>query len=109
MANTVNEDIYMTGPIIHWASGKLCYPVPPLSIRHFATEFLQRCLSAPESSIDTTRHSPSPTPLLREWAKVKLAGSSWRDALAATLNVNISFFSGSLRWLDAPFVWSLQP
>jgi hypothetical protein len=29
IVNTVDEDAYMTGPIITWVSGKLCYPVPP--------------------------------------------------------------------------------
>ena len=32
IVNTVNEDVYITGPIITWISGKSCYPVPPLCI-----------------------------------------------------------------------------
>ncbi|KAF8553231.1 hypothetical protein OG21DRAFT_1269071 [Imleria badia] len=65
LVNTVDEDIYKTG-LITWVS-----------------EFLQRCLSAPESSAGTTLHSLSPSPLLREWAKLQLTGSSWKDALVA--------------------------
>jgi hypothetical protein len=107
MVNPVDKDVYMT--IITWVSGKLFYPVPPPCIRHFATDFLQRCLSAPEGSVDAAIHSASPTPLLREWAKSKLTNGSWRDALAATLNVNISCCYGARRWLDIPLVWSLQP
>jgi hypothetical protein len=52
---------------------------------------------------------PSPTSLLRKWAKSQLTGGSWKNALVAALNVNISFCSGDLRWLDTPLVWSLQP
>ena len=80
--NIVDEDI--------WVSGKLCYPVALLCIRYFGTDFLQRCLSTPETSVDTTLHSLSPTPLLREWAKLKLTSGSWREALAAAVNVSIS-------------------
>ena len=92
MANTTNEDVYMAGPIVTWVSGKLCYPVPLTCIRYLAVDFLQRCLSTPESGVDTTLRSPSPTPLLREWARSKLTGSSWREALVAALNVSISCF-----------------
>ena len=109
MANTVDEDVYITGPIINWVSGELCYPFPPLCIRRFATDFLQRCLSTPEGSVDTTLHSLSPTPLLREWAKLKLAGGSWREALVAALNVSLFFCSGIPRCIDTPLVWSLRP
>jgi hypothetical protein len=99
----------MTGPIITWVSGKSCYPVHPRCMRYLATDFLERCLSTSESSVDTTPHPPSPTPLLMEWTKSKLTSDSWRDALVAALNVSISFRSGSVRWLDIPLVWSLQP
>jgi hypothetical protein len=98
----------MSEPIVTWVSGKLYYSVPPLYIQHFATDFLERCLSTPESSVDTTHHSPFPTPLLREWAKSKLIGGSWRDALVATLNVSISFLN-TPRGLDTPLLCSLQP
>ena len=108
IVSTVDEDVYTTESIRNWVSGKLRYPVPPPCVRHFATDFLQRCLSTPERSDDTILHSPSPTPLLREWAKSKLAGGSWRDALVAAVNVSISFLSTPRR-LDTPLVRSLQP
>ena len=59
-------------------------PCPLLFIRLFVTDFLQGCLS------ETTLDSPPPTLLLREWAKSKLTGGSWSDALVAALNVGIS-------------------
>ena len=99
IVNTVDEGVYMTEPIVTWVAGKLCYPVPPPCIRRFPTDSLQRCLSTPESSADTTLHSPS---LLMEWAKSILKGGSWRDALVAALNVSISFLSTfgglKIRW-----------
>ena len=81
----------MTGPISTWVAGESCYPVPPLCIRHFHTDFLQRCLSTPENGDHTTPHLPSLTPLLREWAKSKLTGGSWRGALDAAFKVSIPF------------------
>ena len=52
----------------------------------FHADFVQQCLSTPESG----RDSPSsPTPLLREWAKLKLASGSWKDALSAAGKVSI--------------------
>jgi hypothetical protein len=110
IVNTVDEDVYMTGSgsIVTWFSGKSCYAIPPLYIRSCATDFLERCLSTPESGVDTTLHSPSPTPLLRKWAKSKLIGGSWRDALVAAVNVSTSFLS-TPHGLDTPLVWSLQP
>ena len=107
IVNTVDEEVYVTEPIVTWAAGKLCFPVPLLCIERFATDFLQRCLSTPETSVDTAFHSPSP--LLREWAKAKLKSGSWKDALVAALNVSVSFCPGSSRWLDILFVWRLQP
>ena len=108
IVNTVDRDAYMTGPVITWVSGKSCYPVVALCIRSFATDFLQQYLSTPESSADTAFRSPSPTPLLTEWAKSKLTSGSWRDALVASLNVSILCF-GAPRWLNTLLVWSLRP
>ena len=79
--------------------------MPPGSsdmLQYFATDFLQQCLSTPD--VNTTI---SPTPLLREWAKLKLAGGSWKDALVATVNVSV-FYPGTPRGLDTRLVWSLQ-
>ena len=76
IVNIFDKGVYMTGPIVTWVSGESCYLVPALYIRHFASDFLQRCLSTPESNVDAILHSKSPTPLLREWAKSKLTGGS---------------------------------
>ena len=106
--NTVDEDVYVTGPIITWVSGKSCYPVPPLYI-HFATDFFNRYLSTSESTRDTTIHSPSPMPILREWAKSKLTGGSWGDALVSAVNVSTPFCSDAPCSPETPLARSLQP
>ena len=85
----------MSGLITIWLSGEYVLPVPPLCIQSFTTDFTQQCLSTPESSGDTTLHSPLPMPLLRGWAKLKLASGSWKSALIATVNVSTSFFLGN--------------
>lgn len=107
IVKTVDKDVYMTEPIITWASGELCFPVSRC-IRHPATDFLRRCLSTPEKSGDATLHSSSSTPCLREWAKLKLMTGSWRDALADGLNVSVSFYSATPRELHT-MVRSLWP
>ena len=48
---------------------------------------LEQYLSALDA--DATLNSPSPTLLLKEWARLKLTGSSWKDALVAAVNVSI--------------------
>ncbi|KAF8553233.1 hypothetical protein OG21DRAFT_1269414 [Imleria badia] len=65
IVNTVDGDVHMTRPIITWIS-----------------DFLQRSLSTPENGGVTI----FPTPLVREWAKLKLKRDSWRDALVSVLN-----------------------
>ena len=109
LLDIASKDVYMTGAIVTWVSGKSCCPVPPLCIQHFATDFLNRYLSTSESSRDTTLHSPSPTPILREWAKSTLTGGSWGDALVSALNVSTPFCSGAPRSPDTPLARSLQP
>ena len=47
-----------------------------------------------------TLSSPTPTPLLREWAKATLARGSWKDALVAATGVSIFFPSGTLCGID---------
>jgi hypothetical protein len=44
--------------------------------------------------------TPSSTSLLKEWAKVKLTHDSWKDVLASAVDVSISFYSRSRRWID---------
>ena len=94
MMNTMGEGGCTTGPISIWISGELLSTVLPCAL-YFATDFLRRCLSTPKGNGDRTGdQSPSPTPLLREWAKSELTASSWKDALIASLNVSFSFGSG---------------
>ncbi|KAF8547863.1 hypothetical protein OG21DRAFT_1449832 [Imleria badia] len=76
IVSTVDEDMYTTRPVTTWVS-----------------DFLQQCLSTPESSGDSSLHSPSPAPLLRKWAKLKLSGGSWKDALIAALNFTAPRFT----------------
>ncbi|KAF8546584.1 hypothetical protein OG21DRAFT_1491063 [Imleria badia] len=76
MLNTIDERIYGTEPVVTWVS-----------------DFSQRCLSTPDSTGDATFHSPSPTPLLREWAKLKLTGGSWNDALVGALSFTVPRFT----------------
>ena len=60
---------------------------------------MQRCLSTPDRdnvSPMTAVHtnvSRVMTPLLREWARSRLASGSWKDTLTAATDVDIHFFS----------------
>ena len=49
---------------------------------------MQRRLSSPNCDVDAVS-ATSPTPLLREWAKVKLTNSTWKDALDNAVSVSI--------------------
>ena len=73
-----------------------------------SADFTQKCLSAPESDSDAvstltqdtnmaTVHD-TPTPLLMEWAKAKLAHYSWKDALLSAVDVSITFCSRVYPW-----------
>ena len=94
MASTMNEGAYVNAPTT-WESGRL-YAICLFAIRlTFHADFLQRCLSAPESNRDATSRGhddvPSPTPLLREWARLKLANGSWKEVLSAADSVGTHF------------------
>ncbi|KAF8557067.1 TPR-like protein [Imleria badia] len=89
IVDTINKDVYTSGPIITWGSGMLCYAIASLCVRSFATDFLQRYLSNLQCNVDIT----TPTPLLRGWAKLKLTGSSWEDALVIALNFTAPRFT----------------
>ena len=106
MANTFDEDVYLSLPITGWISGEFTFTCWFSCIRHFSADFTQQCLSTPEIGDDASKltshdnvpmlhetlNSPTPTPLLREWAKATLARCSWKDALVAAPNVRISFY-----------------
>ncbi|KAF8550490.1 hypothetical protein OG21DRAFT_1513946 [Imleria badia] len=70
MVNTLDEAVYMSGPLIKWVS-----------------DWTHQYLSAPEgdaaSNLAQQHETPVPTPLLREWAKATLANSGWKVALVA--------------------------
>ena len=81
----------------------------------FPSDFTHRCFSTPKSdggaaskaaghgnapTPHATFSSPTPTPLLREWAKATLARRSWKDTLAAAADVRIFFWSGIPRGID---------
>ncbi|KAF8554675.1 hypothetical protein OG21DRAFT_1508679 [Imleria badia] len=78
MLNTVDEAVYMRGPLIEWVS-----------------DWTHRYLSAPQSEGDAASNSaqhyetPTPTPLLREWAKATLANGEWQDALVSTASFTL--------------------
>ena len=64
---------------------------------------MQRCLSTSENSGDlnwdviscnnvpTPSHVSYPTPLLREWVRLRLMNGPWKDALATAAGVSILF------------------
>ena len=94
-----SQAVYMAEPIVTWLSGRLhCFVSPPC-IRRLATDFLQRCLSARNGN-----NAILPTPPLREWVKLQLAGGSWDGALAAARHVSIPICSCAPRWLDTLFL-----
>jgi hypothetical protein len=106
MVNILNENGHMSGPLIKWISGECRFTCLFSCIHTFPSDFTHRCLSAPESdggvASKAARHdntpilhhatlnSPTPTPLLREWANATLASRSWKDALVTAANVRIS-------------------
>ena len=65
----------------------------------FLSDFMQRCLSAPQSNGDTTSNETgdrnaltphaSAISLLKVWVKAKLNYDSWKDVLASAANVRI--------------------
>ena len=104
MMRELEGEVYMSGPMTEWVSGELL-PVCLPSIRPFWSDFTHQCLSAPGSDGNApTPHaslnSPTPTSLLREWAKAKLIRYSWSDALLSADSVSISFCSPTRRGID---------
>ncbi|KAF8551249.1 hypothetical protein OG21DRAFT_1445453 [Imleria badia] len=88
--NTSGEEVYMSEDLTKWVS-----------------DFTQRCLATlgckgdevskatqndEPSTVDSTLGSPSPSPLLREWARAKLMYSPWKDALTAAVGFTASRF-----------------
>ena len=82
----------------------ICVPC----IQNVSADFTHQHLSTPESdgnAVSTptedgnvvTVHA-APTPRLMEWAKVKLAHYSWKDALLSADDVSITFCSHVYLW-----------
>ena len=63
---------------------------------------MQRRLSSPNCDVDAVS-ATSPTPLLREWAKVKLTNSTWKDALDNAVSVSVSLRYRPPHRLDISF------
>ena len=99
IVNFFDEEVYTAKPVVTWLSGRLYCLVSPPCIRRLATDFLQRYLSVRNGD-----NTFLPTPPLREWVKLQLAGGSWNDALAAARHVSILFCSGAPRWPDTSFL-----
>lgn len=116
MVSFVDEGVNVSGPIATWISGELRSTCSSAIHLTFHAAFVKQCLSTRENSGDAPSeghdhvlfHPTSPTPLLREWAKLELTGGSWKDALAAAVDVSIPR-SAILRGPDTPLVWSLWP
>ena len=102
MVNSFDEEVYTNKLTTEWVSGEsiLSICVVPC-VQCFSADFTQQCLSTFESDGDAvstptqdttgaTVHA-TPTPLLREWAKAKLAHDTWKDALLSAVGVSITF------------------
>ena len=114
----------MNGPITEWISGESMFNYLFPCIRIFYADFTQQCLSTPEIEdvaaskatpsdnvliLHEALNSPTPTPLLSEWAKATLARGSWKDALVAAVSVSISFYPDILLGPDALAVEFIAP
>ena len=82
----VDGDDYVNGPVTTWLAGEPWMRLFLAANPTLTVDFMQRCLSTPESSNIVS--DPSPTPLLRAWAKLRLTTGSWEDAMIAAANVS---------------------
>ena len=114
MVNTLDEERYMSGPLIKWISGAfMCNRFGGGGFENFSTEFTHRYFSALESDGDaaanTAQHNEAPTPLptfdpwaptplLKEWAKAALASGEWKDALVVAASVSIPLLLWRPSW-----------
>jgi hypothetical protein len=113
MVNTLDDAVYMSGPLIKWVSGEFMFnPFDYRAFEPLRIDCTHRYLSAPECDSEMISNSAqhremlSLTPLLREWAKTTLAVSEWKDALVAAASVSISFCSGTPLSIDRVLVCS---
>ncbi|KAF8548319.1 hypothetical protein OG21DRAFT_1489483 [Imleria badia] len=96
MVNTLDDAVYMSGPIIKWVSGEFMFnPFDYRAFEPLRIDCTHRYLSAPECDSEMISNSAqhremlSLTPLLREWAKTTLAVSEWKDALVAAASFTL--------------------
>ena len=109
----------MSGPITEWIFGESMFTCLFPCMKVFPSDFTRLSLSAPRSdgggaseaaqhdnapTPHATLNSPTPTPLLREWAKAALTRRSWRDTLIAATSVSISFYPGTPRGIETLMV-----
>jgi len=50
IVNTIDQEVYMNGPITTWVLVSHTLPAPSSCIQNFTIDFAQRCLSIQESS-----------------------------------------------------------
>ena len=107
MLNCCDEEVCTSELITKWVSGELILYLCTC-IQNLSAGFTHQCLSVTECDGDVvstpteegnmvTVHA-TPTPLLREWAKAKLAHNSWQDALLSAVHVSITFCSRVYPW-----------
>ena len=101
MADEMRGEDYMSGPMTGWVAGWFILLQLVCLMYHllFLSDFMQRCLSAPQSDRDTALNATgdgnasalhaSVMSLLKEWVKAKLHYDSWKDVLASAVNVRI--------------------
>jgi hypothetical protein len=86
MVNTFDEEVYTSELVTKWVS----------DFTHqylFASESDGEVVSTPTEDVNMVMVLATPTPLLREWAKAKLAHHSWKDALLSTDDLVVSRFT----------------
>ena len=98
MVNTFDEEVYTSELVTKWVSGEsILYPLvfhpfkTSADFTHqylFASESDGDAVSTPTEDVNMVMVLATPTPLLREWAKAKLAHHSWKDALLSTDDVS---------------------
>lgn len=92
MIGQLEGEIYKSELMIDWVCREsIMYLFPCRAyIPPFLSGFTQRRLSAPERDGDVVSATTA-SPLLREWAKARLARGSWTDAILSAVGVSTFF------------------
>ena len=108
MANSFDEEVYMSEVVTKWVSGEsILYPLVfhvfktslqtlPTSVSPLQKVMATRSRTTEDGNVVTVHAAP--TPLLRAWAKAKLAHYSWKDAVLSAVHVSITFCSRVYSW-----------